>query len=430
MSAPILRRVGLMPDKKRILIHANSPWSPTGYGNTTRIIIPLLHEAGWEVIVSCFYGLQGGPLHTREALFLPVGLDPWGNDVLRKHYETKRPDVMLHFHDIWVLAPDVLRTYPVSSWCPIDHTPIPPLVKRGLDACRWPIAMARFGERIMREAGFDPLYIPLSVDTRVYHPGDRDKAREMWGVEKDTFFAIAVAANKGNPSRKSLDRILKAWARFTNVEHPDLDAVLYIHTLIQDDHGGWPLLDVAEHYGIRPQTLRIPDTYRYIMGDYDWPALANLYNAADVKISPSMAEGFGITDVESQACGCPVIVTDYSAQSELCFGGYKIPVDPFDDLVWTYQNSEQANVTPGKIVTGLEWALEHRGDETLRQQAADGARAYDARHVFEKYMTPALNLMAEVNAAERSRWLPGEPSVHSEAVAELPQNEPQTQEVA
>lgn len=396
-----------MPDtQRRMVFHSNAAWAGTGYGNQVRTFLPLLHAAGWEVFVSCFWGLQGAPLKAEHATFLPASLDQWGNDVLESHYKRYRPDVMFHLHDIWVLRPAVLRAYPAASWCPVDHQPLPPAVRAGLEACRWPVAMSRFGEREMRAAGLtDVQYIPHGYNTDVFKPMDRAQARAAWGVDEDAFFAVVVAANKGNPSRKSLDRILKAWAKFVP-DHPG--AVLYVHSLATGAHGGWDLLTVAQHYGIPSESIRVPDMYRYVMGEYTWEALAQLYNAADVKISTSMGEGFGITEIEAQGCGCPVIVTDFSAQSELCFGGYKVPVDDFDDLTWTFQDSEQAFVRPSGIVNGLVWAWEQRGNAALRQQAVDGARAYGAEEVFARYMRPVLEHIADVNAQERAETTPVE----------------------
>jgi len=257
----------------------------------------MLYDAGWDVVISAYYGLRGAPLNTGGMLILPSGLDAWGNDVLGAHYKAQSPDVMFHLHDIWVLNTDVLHQYPASSWCPVDHQPIPPAVLNGLRACRWSIAMSKFGEREMRKAGLDPLYIPHGFDSKIFAPQDRVTAREAWGVDDDTFFAVAVAANIGTPSRKSLDRILKAWGRFVE-SHPK--SILYLHTMPMDIQTGWNLLHVAQHYGVDPETLRVADTYRHIMGEYGWDAMVQLYNAADVLVAPSMGEGFGIPLIEGR----------------------------------------------------------------------------------------------------------------------------------
>lgn len=329
---------------------------------------------------------------------LPGGLDSYGNDVLPLHYAYYRPDVTLSLIDIWVMTPATLDKVPLAAWTPVDHNPIPPAVVNALKRTRWPVAMSRFGEAEMRRVGLSPMYVPHAVDTTTFTPKDRAKCREMWGVAEDKFLAVMVAANKGIPSRKSLDGTLKAWAKFTQT-HPD--ALLYMHTEPTGAFSGFDLPQVARFYGLNDDQIRFPDAYRMMRGDYGWTALADLYNAADVLLSPSMGEGFGIPVVEAEASGCPVVVTDFTAQSELCFGGYKIPVDPFDDLVWTLQSSEQARIPPSKILAGIEWAFEHRGDEKLRQQAREGALDYDGQRVLTTYMLPALERIAEETNGEK-----------------------------
>src|SRR5690606_17951882 len=108
--------------------------------------------------------------------------------------------------------------------------------------------------------------------------------------------------------------------------------------------------------GIPQQNLRLPDMYRMMRNEYTPAMLNKLYNAADVFILPSAGEGFGVPVIEAQASGCPVIVTDFTAQTELCGAGWLIGVDPFDDLDYTLQKSEQANVRPSLIVEALKMA--------------------------------------------------------------------------
>jgi glycosyltransferase involved in cell wall biosynthesis len=123
-----------------------------------------------------------------------------------------------------------------------------------------------------------------------------------------------------------------------------------------------------------------------------------MYNAADVFLLPSQGEGFGIPVLEAQASGCPVIVTDFTAQSELCGGGWKIPVDRIDDLYYTPQGSEQAWIRPSAIITALETAYESRGDDNLRTQAREFAMDYEVEYVTDRYTMPSLKTMAQGNA--------------------------------
>ena len=52
-------------------------------------------------------------------------------------------------------------------------------------------------------------------------------------------------------------------------------------------------------------------------GSPDKETLISLYNAADVLLSPSLYEGFGLTIVEAMACGTPVVTSNVSSLPEV-----------------------------------------------------------------------------------------------------------------
>lgn len=385
----------------KILWVSNAPYVGSGYGVQTQIFTRLLKTAGHDVTVFGFYGHQGAVMNAGGVPILPGGFDQWGNDVIPLHVEQYQPDVTVLLCDVWVYQPEVIKL--MAAWAPIDHDPLPPLVAARLQDAGAAWAMSRFGERQMRSVGIIPQYVPHGVDRAVYRPVERTAARKAWGVPDEAFFAVMVAANKGFPSRKSIDKVLKAWGRFIE-KHPD--AVLYIHTLPGDQFGGIDVVHCANFYGVTQKNLRLPDVYRFMRGDYGGARLNDLYNAADVLLAPSMGEGFGVPVIDAQAAGCPVIVTDFSAQAELAGPGYKIPVDPFDDYEYTLQGSEMARVKPSAILTGLHWAVENRGNAKLRLDAFEFAEQYDAQTVLEKYMIPALESVAsekKETAAARER---------------------------
>ncbi len=63
------------------------------------------------------------------------------------------------------------------------------------------------------------------------------------------------------------------------------------------------------------------------LGNPDKARLVQIYNAADVLLAPSLYEGFGLTIVESMACGTPVITSNVSSLPEVV-GDAAILVDP------------------------------------------------------------------------------------------------------
>jgi glycosyltransferase involved in cell wall biosynthesis len=133
-----------------------------------------------------------------------------------------------------------------------------------------------------------------------------------------------VAANKGF-DRKAFQVQIKAWAAFAD-EEPG--AVLYIHTDPTTQAAGMDLQALVAALDITDRVI-FPDRYSYYLG---FPAeyLALLYNAADVLLGASMSEGFGIPLIEAQACGTPVITTDFASMPELVrWGTATTPADLF-----------------------------------------------------------------------------------------------------
>lgn len=65
------------------------------------------------------------------------------------------------------------------------------------------------------------------------------------------------------------------------------------------------------------------------LGKPDKARLVQIYNAADVLLAPSLYEGFGLTVVESMACGTPVITSNVSSLPEVV-GDAAILVDPLN----------------------------------------------------------------------------------------------------
>jgi glycosyltransferase involved in cell wall biosynthesis len=74
------------------------------------------------------------------------------------------------------------------------------------------------------------------------------------------------------------------------------------------------------------QNHQLAEFVRYL-GKPDRSTLVELYNAADILVSPSLFEGFGMTLIEAMACGTPAIASNVSSMPEVV-GDAGILVDP------------------------------------------------------------------------------------------------------
>ena len=366
----------------KIIWVSNSPWTGTGYGVQTNLFVWRLQALGHEVTVSCFYGLQGAPQKLDGMLMLPAGRDAYGNDVLLADAEHVQADIVISLMDVWVLNPDLMKKTRWCPWTPLDHDPAPPHVAKTLEAAFQPIAYSQFGVAKLREAGIEALFVPHGVDAQVFRPIERADARRRLSCPEDVFLAGIVAANKGVPSRKAFDQQIRAFAQF-HARHPD--SMLYLHTDMLGLNGE-NIRRIVELSGLPPGAIATVPPYKYARGmiGADW--MAHAYSAMDVLLNATKGEGFGVPIIEALACGTPVIVTDFSAMPELCLAGWKVG---YSDKFYS-QESYQVTPDVGEIAAALGEAYRTRGDADLRQQARQGALAYDADHVTHAYWKPAL----------------------------------------
>ena len=374
----------------KVLWHSVAPWAPTGYGQQTALFAPKL--AGLpdvDLAISTGFGLNGARLNWGGLTVYPG--DDWNRTAHQwaVHHGAGEPCTVITLMDVWPLDLDIFAAIEkqgrLASWCPVDHKPVPWGVTRFFEATgARPIAMSRFGESELRDAGFDPLYVPHGVDTAMYEPKDRTDLRDMLKIPQDAFVVGMVANNQGQAlPRKAFPEAFSAFSLFRE-QHED--AILYLHTEMTGFRNGLDLGRLAERSEIPLESLKVTDP---VLMDYGIPpgVMAGLYNVFDVLLSPSYGEGFGIPIMEAQACGTPVIVTDWTAMPELVGAGWKVGGTIFDHVMaegfWMRPDVPQ-------IVDALEKAYEARGDMELRARAREFALQYDADKVLEDYWKPAL----------------------------------------
>lgn len=384
----------------RILWHSVAPWAPSGYGQQTALFAPRLRDQGHEVAVSAYYGLAGGML-TWDGVDVYPSDNVYGRRLLPTYAAVFGADLTVTLMDLWVLkAKAVGMIDNLACWVPEDHSPAKPSTVRFLEETKArPIAMSRFGERALRGAGLDPLYVPHGIDTTVFRPlrEKREWARARLGIDPHAFVVGMVAANVGRtPSRKAFPEVMQAFAEFHR-ERPD--AHLHIHTDPSELQQGVPLIGAYERCGVPEEAISFSDQLQVELG---LPAeqMAQLYAAFDVLANPSYGEGFGIPIIEAQACGVPVIVTDFSAMTELCGAGWLVQPDPWYDAQHGSFFGRPRVTGQQSILGALHEAYERRGDRDLRRKARRFAEDYDVDRIADRYWRPTLAKLTPPEASQ------------------------------
>jgi len=382
-----------MSEKRKLLWHSNAPFSSTGYGQQTGLVTPHLVEH-YDLSISSFYGLNGARLDYNGVTILPGFEGDYGNKTLPTHAERVfggdlRGGLVVTLLDVWVLDPLRMRHLDMACWVPVDHEPAPPMVKRFFaESGAIPLAMSKFGAKQLAE--FDPIYVPHAVDTSIYKPIPQADARAFTQIPKGKFVVGMVAANKGNPSRKAFAEALLAFKHF-HARHDD--ARLYLHTEMTGAVDGVNLPALIDNVGLDRDVVLFADQYRMQLFPFSPQQMSHVFSSMDVLLAASCGEGFGIPVLEAQACGVPAIVSDFSAQPEICGSGWTVKGSPY----YTPQNSWQVHPDVEDIADALNRAHAAGGaqNKTLSEKAVGHAVKYDVEVVMEKHMLPALEEVRE-----------------------------------
>jgi glycosyltransferase involved in cell wall biosynthesis len=347
---------------------------------------------GHDPAIIGYAGLSGNVINYNGIPVFPAGLHPYGQDIWGEHTRRFGADIMFSLTDSWVIE---TQTIPYGfhwiPWYPVDHNPMPPAVRDRLSHAYRRIAMSKYGVQKTHEAGLDCYYIPHGVDTKQYHPIDKQEAREYLKLPKDAYIIGTVGMNKGaSPSRKAFVEMIEA---FTLFKQTHKNALYLLHTSTGEGMDGSVVhfKELCAQNGLQiGKDVVFTDPYYAFVGAPP-EFMANLYSAMDVFLLTSMGEGFGIPILEAQACGVPVIVGDWTAMSELCFSGHKIDVadtHPFYTAQGAYQYFPDVKAIERKL------QLE-KAHPSSREKARKGALEYDADLVYERDWKPVLKDIEE-----------------------------------
>ena len=140
-------------------------------------------------------------------------------------------------------------------------------------AARSPIAKACGGVRV----------IPAGIDTAVFKPQDKNLCRKNLELLADAFVIVTGGASLTD-ANKNVPWLFEQLSRL-----PDLRDVI----VLAFGEGTVPV----------PEGLNV----RFTGGIYERHDLARLFAAANVFVSASLMETYGLTLVEAMACGTPVV---------------------------------------------------------------------------------------------------------------------------
>lgn len=347
--------------------------------------MPRIAALGHEIAISAPFSFAGAPLEWNGHIIEGAVRDVHGNDILATRFAYHKADLLITLCDPFGLIGCARQLAGLSAamWFPVDCDPAGEADVTVLrDSQAIPVAISRFGERVLRAEGADPLYVPHGVDTDLFSPGGPAPYREGADIGAETF-VIGINAMNRDKLRKGFAEQMMAFAAF-HERHPD--SVLAMNTAAV----GQPGLNLAG-WGARlgiTDAVRFPDDYAQAASLITAQQVATWYRGLDILSSCSYGEGFGLPVLEAQSCGIPVVVTDCSALTELCGAGWLVSGTPFmapeHGAMWVRPDVAD-------IVNAYEaaWQAWKRG-ELPKMQARAFALQYAADRVLQDYWAPAL----------------------------------------
>lgn len=347
-----------------------------------------MQEAGFEVDLSASIGTDGAPF-SFDGLRVWPGVGMSGESLcvnLRRVFgEQGGPAVV--FTDAVRLFGQVPAGLDLAYWLPFEtRPPSPQLVELLSTAVRHVMVPTRWAAAELDRCGLPSVYLPMGIDTGLFRPptaAERAEARRRNGLDERAFVVGMVATNVEHVvNRKSLPEAIEGFARF---QDSCPDAVLLLHTRLSNRDGGFDLAAICSSVGTRSGSVHATSDDR--VGNLSSEEMVERYWCMDVLLAPSAGESFCVPLVEAQACGVPVVASNFSAQAELVGAGWLVDGQerwaPFAEG-WLFTPSVSA------ISEALSEAYRCAGDVAISLRAAAFAGGFDHVVLFRDRWLPFL----------------------------------------
>ena len=197
--------------------------------------------------------------------------------------------------------------------------------------------------------------IPNTIDTDIFKDKDKKSIRERYNLPIDKKLLLFSSA-KISEKRKGLPYLIEA-CNILAEKSPDLSKELGVVILGKNSNES-------------PEIPFPTYTMNYIKGEKE---LSDIYNAADLFVTPSLQDNLPNTIMEALACGLPCVGFNVGGIPEMI--GHKT-----NGYVSEYKSATD-------LAKGIHWALkEAKYDELKKASIEKVKKSYSDRIVVEKYM--------------------------------------------
>lgn len=293
---------------------------PSGFAKATHNILDTLRFVYDVTVLGINY--RGDPHEYPYPIWACApGGDAFGIGRFIWMCDVVKPDVIVIQNDGWNIP---AYMHKLRHFLEYNHVPVLAIVAvdgknfqgMWLNGVAHAIFWTHFALSEAREGGYTgpATVIPLGVDLKVYHPINKMEARRRRLPEQLHDAFIVGNVNRNQP-RKRWDLLVKYFAKWIGSSKVD-NAYLFLHTAPTGDTG-CDVRQLAKYYGVVERLAVITPEVWYGLSEQQ---MAETYNCMDVNASTSQGEGFGLTALESMACGVPQILPDWAAYGDWAKG--------------------------------------------------------------------------------------------------------------
>jgi glycosyltransferase involved in cell wall biosynthesis len=403
--------------KLKVLTLSDHPLSPSGVGTQTRYICEALLNSGKFEIIS----LGGAMKHHN---YDPVSVEPYGNEwriipvdgygkqeMIRSIVRNERPDFVWIMTDprfwdwLWAIENEIRPLCPIVYYHVWDNYPYPHFNKKFYESNDRIACISKVSHDIVRTVAPDVSseYIPHAVDSNYFQPldiKDRQELRKA-NLHPDDVDKFIIFWNNRNARRKQSGTLIwwfKEWLDQNNL-HDKVQLIM--HTDPKDPHGQdlnhiMDRVGIGEHREVLLSTQKVP-----------LDKMSTFYNLADVTINISDAEGFGLSTLESLACGTPIIVNKTGGLQEQVERGknkFGIGIEPTSKAVIGSQQVPyiyEDRISQKDFNRALS-KMYRMPAAKRREMGMNGHKHVMKNYNFEKFQETWVNYMLKIHEEEGS----------------------------
>lgn len=371
-------------NKKRLLIVNDSSFLGTGYGVYGKELLTRLHKSDkYEIAeLGCYATVSSPQIKDIPWKFYPNAVaDP--NDERQKAFHSNpinafgawrfekvlldfKPDIVFDIRDYWMYA--YMETSPLRKyfkWCIMPTVDSAPQKKEWLYTfanADVVVPYTEWARNVLTQQSGNNINLfhkiaNAGVDEKIFVPVKDKRAHKIEMLGSDLSITGTVMRNQ---KRKLFPNLMKSYRAYLDrlLEQGKKElyskSFLYLHTSYPESNG-WDLPSLLIEHGLADKTLftfvcknckyETIDKFKecsvacpkcnknaLFMPSANIPVSTNylvkVYNLFDIFVQYAICEGFGMPQIESAACGVPIVSVDYSAMSEIVrnLNGYPIPV--------------------------------------------------------------------------------------------------------